>query len=186
MKKITIFTAISVALLVTFAIVGMAFAQTQSPPQPEQPNQGMQPWGPGEGAMNFRGGMMNGRWNRGAGMGLPGSYGPMHETMISALAEALNLTPEELEARRTAGETMGDIAQEQGLTAEAFQEIMLEARSKALSQAVADGLITQAQADWMQERMNGMWSGGYGVGSSGCTGMGSGFQGRNGGWRWNK
>lgn len=186
MKKFTIYTAITVVLLAALAMAGMAFAQTQTTPVPDQPHTSRQPWTPGAGTMGPRGGMMGGRWNRGNDQFFTGSYGPMHDTMISALAKAFNLNPEELEARHAAGETMWDIAQDMGLAQEQFQAAMIQARTEAINQAVAVGVISQEQADWMLERMNGMWSGGYGPGSGSCPGMGGGLQGRNSGWRWNR
>ncbi len=110
----------------------------------------------------------------------------MHEYMIAALARAFNLTPEELEARHDAGETMWDIAADLGLDAEQFRQAMLDARTQALNDAVAAGVITQEQADWMLSRMNQMWSRGFGSGAGGCPGMGGNFQGRMGGGRWNR
>lgn len=187
MKKISIITAIVFVLLAALAVAGMAFAQTQTPPEPAQPYGGGSAWGAGYGMMSPGSGMMGGRWNRGyRDQASPDSYGPMHEPMIAAMAEALNLTPEELEARHDAGETMWDIAQDLGLTQEQFQAAMIQARTEALSQAVADGTISQEQADWMLERMNRMGSGGYGPGAGGCTGMGGGFQGRPGRGGWNR
>lgn len=187
MKKFSIFAAITVVLLATLALAGMAFAQTQYPPDPDQPYNGGPGWGPSRGMMNPGSGMMGGRWNRNyTGQNEPESYGPMHEAMISALAQAFNLTPEELEARHEAGETMWDLTQDLGLTQEQFQAAMIQARTEALNQTVADGVISQEQTDWIQERMNGMWSGGYGPGGGSCPGMGGGFQGRNGGLRWDR
>ncbi|MGW8251590.1 MAG: hypothetical protein ACWGO1_13170, partial [Anaerolineales bacterium] len=152
MKKITILTAVLLVLVAAIAISGMAFAQTQPPDDAYQPYGGRQTWGPGGGMMGSRGSMMGGRWNQsGWGQTSPDGYGPMHDSMISALAGAFNLTPEELEARHDAGETMWDIAQDLGLTQEQFQETMIQARTEALDQAVADGAISQEQADWMLE-----------------------------------
>ena len=93
---------------------------------------------------------------------------------ITAFAQALGLTPEELETRRLAGDTLWDIAQEQGMTTEQFQEMMTTARTSAINQAVADGVITQAQADFMLERMETMMGNGvgpgFGMGNGGCGG----------------
>ncbi len=40
-----------------------------------------------------------------------------------------------------------------------------------LKQAVADGVLTQQQADWMDQHMEQMWQNGYGTG--GCPMWGS-------------
>jgi len=44
------------------------------------------------------------------------------------------------------------IAQAQGLSDEEIRDRTAQLRADALAQAVADGLITQEQADWMLER----------------------------------
>jgi len=183
MKKPFIVAVILVTILAALALATLTFAQTQDPPNPDQPYTGR----PGYGMMGSGQGMMGGRWNRStSGQSSADSYGPMHEYMISALAQAFNLTPEELEARHTAGETMWDIAAAQGFTQEQFVETMLQARTTALSQAVDEGVITQEQADWMLARMNRMGGDGTGRGGAGCPGMGAGFQGQPGGGRWNQ
>lgn len=180
MKKSLVFVVILVTILATFALASLAFAQAQDPPTPEQPFSGR----PGYGMMGQGQGMMGGRWNRSAqDPSATGSYGPMHEYMINALAQAFNLTPEDLEARHAAGETMWDIATAQGLTPEQFTDTMLQARTTALNQAVAEGVMTQEQADWMLSRMGGR---GMGAGGAGCQGMGASFQGQPGGGRWNQ
>ncbi len=112
-----------------------------------------------------------------------GDYGPMHESMAAAIATALGMTVDELEAAHEEGKTAWDIAQEQGLTDEEFSTLMFDARSAALEQAVADGTITQEQADWMQSRWDEMKAQGFGPGLSGCDGSGPhGGRGRSGRW----
>jgi hypothetical protein len=46
---------------------------------------------------------------------------------------------------------------------------MLDAHDKALDKAVEAGLLTQEQADWMDQHMESMWSG-NGAGYGGCHG----------------
>ncbi len=109
-----------------------------------------------------------------------GEYGPLHETMQAAIAAALGMTVEELEAAHEEGKTGWDIAQEQGLTEEEFSTLMSDARTAAFEQAVADGTITQEQADWMQSRWDEMKEAGFGPGSGGCDGDGFGHHGGRG------
>ncbi len=78
--------------------------------------------------------------------------GRLHEYFLNALAEELGMSGEELEARLAGGETLLAIAREQGLDAEALRDLSLQARDKALEAAVADGVITEDQADWLRER----------------------------------
>jgi hypothetical protein len=174
MKKSLMIGAIAIAVVAVLAlgVTGWAYAQDGQPVAP----------------YNGGGGWMGGRGMHGwAG---DGQYGPMHDYMFPAMADAFGLTEAELQAAHDEGKTLWDIAQEQGLTFEEFQTRMLEARRQAFEQMVAEGVISQEQASWMLERMSGARSGGYGpgmMGGGGCggypsAGFGSGM--RNGG-RWN-
>lgn len=167
MKKNLLVVGILVAILAALAVAGFAFAQQPTPPTP---------FGPG--MMGGKGGGMMGGWQSEDG------YGPMHEVMQDAIAEALGITHEELEERLAAGDTAWTIAQEKGLTQEEFVQLMTDARSAALNQLVDDGVLTQEQADWMLSRMgNGLQNGnGFGAGSCMGTGVGGG---RRGPGRWN-
>ena len=78
--------------------------------------------------------------------------GIMHENLINAVAEATELSTTELESRIEAGETLGEIVVAEGLTLEDLQAIMTEVRETALEDTVAEGLITQTQADRMLDR----------------------------------
>jgi hypothetical protein len=156
MKK-TIFTVALLAVAVlAFGVVGFAYAQDPQPPAPEYP------YAPGH--------------MRGFGHGMMGYYqeGPMHETMVEALAKELGLTVEEIEERHDAGEMLWEIAEAEGLSAEAVSELMNEAHNAALEQAVAKGLLSPEQAEWMQGRMQGVWSanGEYGGFGGHCGGRG--------------
>jgi hypothetical protein len=117
-------------------------------------------------------GMMGGLGGRG-GFGGPGGGpgdGLLHDYMIAGFAEAFGLSTEELQARLDAGETMYQVATSLGWTQEQFFQTMQTVRTEAINQAVADGVITQEQADWMLERMNQMWENGFGPGSGAGTG----------------
>lgn len=161
MKKILVLGLVLVAA--TALTVGIAFAQTPTP-------QGSGGYGPG--MMGGRGGysMM------GFGGPVDGSYGPMHESMVTTFAKAFGLTPEALQARLDAGETMWQVAEAQGYDLETFRSLMLEARAEALQQAVDDGTLTQEQADWMSQRMS--RTGGFGNGA--CDGTGPNGSGMHG------
>jgi uncharacterized protein YidB (DUF937 family) len=156
MKKTILVAGITVAILAALVVVGFAFAQRPTPPTPDG----------GYGMMSGRGGGMMGGFRSEDG------YGPMHEAMQEAMAEALGITHEELEARYAAGDTAWTIAQEKGLTQGEFVKLMSEARDKAFDQLVADGTLTQDQADWMGNRMGSMMQNGYGNGTYECMGNG--------------
>jgi lambda repressor-like predicted transcriptional regulator len=65
----------------------------------------------------------------------------------SLLAEALGMTVEELEAAFAEGQTLADLMTEKGLTAATLQANLQAAHQAAIARAVADGVITQEQAD---------------------------------------
>jgi hypothetical protein len=135
MKKFLIALTVLVALVAVFATTGPVSAQGTNPPAT-----------PGAG-------MMNGRGGRGAASGgIAAGNGILHDAMLAVYAEKLGLSVEQINTRLTNGETMGQIAAAQGVTAEEFFSIMADARSQAIDLAVADGTLAQAQADWMKER----------------------------------
>lgn len=103
------------------------------------------------------------------GANLKTGQGVLHTYMVTAFAEKLDLTVEDVNARIAAGERLYDIALAEGIAAEDFPALMTEIRSTALNAAVADGVITQEQADWMLSR--GFGRGGMGDGT--CTGDGA-------------
>ncbi len=158
MKKWIIAGSLVVALAVVavFGWAGVAYAQSQQPPTPGQ-------------GFGY-GGMMGG----GYGYGMMGNsgYGSMQQSMLDALAKALHLTPAQLQERINNGETPYQIAQSQGLSQEQIQQVMEDAHDQALEQAVKDGTLTQAQADWMDQHMELMWSGDFG--GAGCHGFNGG------------
>ena len=119
---------------------------------------------PGTGA-----GMMNGRGGRGTMQSAPAAQdGLLHDGMIAVYAEALYLSVEDLNTRLANGETMSQIASSAGLTADQFLSLMKDARNKAVDQAVSDGTMTQAQADWMKLRGAGAGRSGRGSGARGA------------------
>lgn len=100
--------------------------------------------------------------------------GPLHEYKVQALAEAFGLTVDQVEERLATGETMWQIAQAQGMTLEAFQDKMVEAAKNAINLALADGKITQIQADRMLSRVERMKANGFGP--ENCPGRGGRWQ----------
>jgi hypothetical protein len=185
MKKLLIIASIALVAVIAFGLTGFAFAQSPTPQTPTAPANPGAGQGQGGWANGSMGPGMGGRGGRFGGMGMLAGqsttgYGLMHDEMIAVFAQALSLTPEELQARLDAGETMWAIAQEKGLSADQFTQLMQQARTTALQQAVADGTLTQAQADWMQQRMGPNYPEGYGPGSANCDGSGIRQGGRGG------
>jgi hypothetical protein len=190
MKKVWIIGTLAALALIAFGAVGYAYAQSRDSDSPnEATGYGCGMFGAGSQQGNggrIGRGMMG---NRAADQGDTGcpmadgdetgtaEYGPLHNYMYTAFAQALGLTPEELETRRLAGDTLWDIAQEKGMTTEQFQELMTTTRTEAINQAVADGVITQAQGDFMLEHIETMMGNGFGygfgMGNGGCGGRGN-------------
>jgi len=121
-----------------------------------------------------------GAFNQG-GVGLRGIAGNLHGYVFQAVAESLNLSAEDLEAKLRDGQSLTEIAKEQGVAEDEMPSLLKEAQSKALQAAVDDGVLTQAQADWMKDhpalqRMleGGRMRGGWGMRSPrGMMGWGS-------------
>jgi hypothetical protein len=144
MKK-TLFIALVLAAVAGLAVAGVAYAQG---PQPTTP-------GSGYGAMMSQ-----------------DQQGPLHKYMLNAMAEALGIPAANLETRLANGETFYQIVLTQGIAADDIPALMQTARSQAVAAALADGVITQAQADWMQAHAFGR--GGYGQGMRPGQGLGAG------------
>jgi hypothetical protein len=153
MKKTLISIAIVGLVALSLGAAGLVYAQSQTP-TPGTP-------GNGPGVMGWQ-----------AANGSPGS-GVLHTYMVAALAQQLGLTTDELQSRLAGGETAWQIAQSQGLSAEQVSSLIQSAHDTALQQAVAGGSLTQEQADWMDDHMQGMWGngGGYGPGLGPCRGV---------------
>ncbi|MGB5845431.1 MAG: hypothetical protein WBG94_13365 [Anaerolineales bacterium] len=157
-KNIIVIGVLSLVVL-TLGLAGYAYAQGQ-PPLPSD-----YPYGPE--MMNGYDGHDDGMMGSGYGMmgsgmmGWEGDEGPMHESMIDSLAESLALTPQEIEARHDAGESIWEIAVAEGLTDEEISELMFSSHDAALEDAVLEGLLTREQVERMNDHMNQMWDGDY-------------------------
>jgi hypothetical protein len=149
MKKI--FWLGLLVLLAVGIIAGAVYAQTQTPPNPQP--------GYGTGRMGgMRGGMWQGQSADSQAVpfaGRPewsGYSDELHDLMASAYAAKLGISVDDLNKALAAGKTMAQVAQEKGISAEQFTAMMKEAHTQALAEAVKKGLITQQQADWMNQR----------------------------------
>jgi hypothetical protein len=134
MKLIGVGVLVGIVVLVGAAV---AFAQN---PTPIPPAGG---YGTGYGP-----GMMGGA----GGHGHLGGHGFMAEyqgVMHTKIAGALGMTVDDFNAALAAGKTPFTIAQEKGIDFTTVQAAMQAAHAEVLKQAVADGKLTQAQADAM-------------------------------------
>ena len=115
--------------------------------------------------------LMHGRGpGGGRGLGLVG---------LQVAAEALDMTTDELITELRSGKTLEEIAEEAGVDYADVQAAIQEAHATAmrdrLQQALDDGTITQAHADWLLEGLEkGFVGGGNGFGFGGMHGHGFG------------
>ena len=149
MKKFAVTFMVVAVVVFALGSAGVAYAQTPAP-------------GAGTGLGS---GWMGGRGSQG-GVGAGNialGEGILHDYLIAAYAEKLNIPVADLEARLDQGETLSEIAVSTGLTLDQFRTLMVEVRSQAIDQAVADGTLTQEQADWMKQHGAGQMGNGRGM-----------------------
>jgi len=158
MKTFVILAVAAIALGSASAV----FAQTDTPDSP------IGFGGIGIGSRSKRGGRGNGSQmlyqNRDSM-----EDGLLHDAMIVAFSEALNIPVAELEERLAAGESMADIALLTGMTLEDFRTLLTEIRTTVHDQAVEEGLLPGSQSGWLNERPEG--NTGYGARRGGGQGM---------------
>lgn len=171
MKKILVVISAVVVSLVIFG-AGFVFAQTQNVFAATGSNgMGRMLMGSGGDRMGHggpgRGGMMGGKGN--------GGYGTVHNYAEEALAAKLDMTLEDLEKEEAAGKNLYQIALDHGITEANVDALLTEVHKTALEKAVAEGVLTQAQADTMLQNMQGNWKtmGGFGRGGMMMGGRGN-------------
>jgi len=98
-------------------------------------------------------------WNRAGGCGGGCGGGCVisgTNTIHDTIAKTLGVTTEQLYAERSAGKTLAQIAKDKGVSEQQLTDVILAAQKQFIDQAVNDGRIAQAQADWMQTQMKTM------------------------------
>ena len=162
MKKIVV---VAVLLGVVAALgLGATLAFAQGPVTGQPP-------APGFGPMRGFGG----------GFGLNADW---HAQMQGAVAKALGVPLDDLNAQLRAGKTIAQIAQSKNIDLTKLHDDVQAAHKALIQQAVKDGKLTQAQADLMLQRMDAMdkyfdANGGTCPGLAGGAGFGRGMM----GWR---
>lgn len=74
------------------------------------------------------------------------------DVITTAIAQALGITVEEMQAARAAGQQLPELAESLGVEMREVRAAVRAAFETAVQQAVADGSITQAQGDWLLRR----------------------------------
>ena len=148
-------------LLAALLVVGVVGATSAYAQGPDNPGFGI---------------MMNGRGpGEGSGFGLG-------DAELEAAANVLGMTTDEISSALQDGKTLQDLADTAGVNIAdvqaAIQAVHETEMRDRIAQQVADGTITQAQADWMLEGIDtgymGGGQGGFGRGSGGPRGGGFG------------
>lgn len=159
MKNLTILVlAVFAVGIVAFGFAGDVQAEELTPVYPG--NGG----GNGGNGGNGRGG------SNGTGVPLEMNInldGAIDDIMAQQIADALGISAEDLKAREAGGETLVEIGLSLGFDADEVIAIHDQARTDALAEAVATGLLTQEEADWLLSRMA---FGQYGVSLGLCDG----------------
>jgi hypothetical protein len=184
----TAIVALIIVLTATLISGSLAFAQGNNPNNDDgETDEWFGPWS-GFG----RGPMMGQGWNGTQNLDCPmyagaDTDGLMHDAIWEAIASTLGLSVDELEAEFAAGKSLPQIADERGVEWADLIAAVEQARREWIEQAVADDLISQEQADWMIEHMEGFGDHlipGFGFGRHG------GMMHRPGGWggsgSWNR
>jgi len=106
-----------------------------------------------------------------------GGGGRYSEAAMTAAADMLGLTVEDLQTQLRAGTTLADLADEAGVDVAdvlaAMDAAQVDATRAAIEQAVTDGDLTRDHADWLLEGLdNGYWGPGahepgFGIGFGG-------------------
>lgn len=158
--------AITLVTVVALLVVGGGIAFAQS----TQPGWGWSMGGYGPGMMGNGYGMMSGN----SGYGMMGDFaqnggdygwmqnmhqwmttsGGMHPFVWNGLADALGLTPDELNAELASGKALAQIAETQGISQEQLAAVLETSVKAGLDKAVADGVLTRARADQMLSHMS--------------------------------
>jgi len=162
--------AVLIAVVAALGLSSIASAQTATPPTTSTVPQAQVQSGPRPGGMML--------------------HNPVE---LAAAAKALGMTTDELSAQLWGGKTLSDLATAKGIdiavVQKAVQAAMIADAKTNLAQAVKDGKLTQAKADWLTQGLDkGYWGpgaaqDGFGFGAGPMGGQMGGPGGRDGGPR---
>ena len=165
MNKLMKIAGIVIVLVAAVALVGTTAVFAQGPSTPN--------------GTPVTGQIGRGSPPAGAGGGL-GVMAVDEAEMHAAIADVLGISVEEFEAALAEGETPYTLAQTLGVDFAEVRAAMDALHAEALQQAVADGLITQEQADWILSHQGGNGGGAGNMVRGNGLGRGAGGAGRGG------
>lgn len=142
MKKTFLLFLVIGVIVAAFGTAGIVAASNGNPP-----GNGI---GPGSWhAMKGQDGFMG----RGGILGKAGrDGGALHDYLVTEFAKVVGITPEEFQAKLDSGMSILQILREKGLTDEEIKTAINTAYKAALDAAVAANVLTQEQADWLQQK----------------------------------
>jgi len=142
MKTRTWLTLAGIALAVVVAIAVAPAVWAQGPAG-----------GPGMGQMQMQGGMRGGGPGLGRRGGMGGQMGGPQQSMVAVAADTLGLTQPDLIAQLQGGKTIAQVAGEKNVALDTIVNAFVATRQARMAQAVANGRMTQAEADAMLAMM---------------------------------
>jgi hypothetical protein len=114
--------------------------------------------------------------------GVAGRWGGSTNSLVAVAADVLEMEQADLAAELQAGKTIAQVAQERGVDPQTIVDAFIAIRAEILAEAVANGCITQEQADLMLEHLAEEAAARvYEPFSPGEHGQGTGGRGRHGG-----
>jgi len=87
------------------------------------------------------------------GLGLVGRHRHLLGGIVRSVADTLDMTPREIAQDLRQGQSLAEIGQAKGVSTDTLKSAILTAADEKLDQAVADGKLTQDQADKIMTRL---------------------------------
>lgn len=144
-KRIAVVAAIFALSAVT-VLASAALAQSAGPANQTVPGT----------AQANRFGRGGGGTGPGYGLAVRGAWGGQANSLVAVAAELFGMEQADLVAELQGGKTLADVAEIKNVDVQDIVDAFLAPRAEVIAQAVADGKITQADADAMQARMQAM------------------------------
>jgi hypothetical protein len=85
--------------------------------------------------------------------------------MLTAVAGQLGMSESDLNTQLQNGKSLLDLAADKDMTVSEYKSMLETARTSAIEQALADGVITKTQADNLKSNSQGLRMGGFGLGA---------------------